>query len=65
VHGAGPKEGALVAGITALGVPFTSAIGAVSIVAVSAWLPALLLGGGCLLLQRRAAGLQLRNTLSG
>ena len=55
IHGAGPKEGALVAGITALGVPFTSALGAVSIVAVSAWVPALLLGGGCLLLGRAAS----------
>ena len=46
------------------GVPFGSALGAVSIVAVAAWGPALLLGGGCLLVQRlrrrapgRAAGL--------
>ena len=52
VHGAGPKEGALVAGLVTLGVPFGSALGAVSIVAVSAWGPALLLGGGCLLVQR-------------
>ena len=52
VHGAGPKEGALVAGLVALGVPFGSALGAVSIVAVSAWGPALLLGGGCLLVRR-------------
>ena len=52
VHGAGPKEGALVAGLVALGVPLWSALGAVSVVAVSAWGPALLLGGGCLLVQR-------------
>ena len=52
VHGAGPKEGALVAGLVTLGVPFGSALGAVSIVAVSAWGPALLLGGGCLLVRR-------------
>lgn len=52
VHGAGPKEGALVAGMVALGVPWSSALGAVSIVALSAWGPALLLGGGCLLLRR-------------
>ena len=55
VHGAGPKEGALVAGLVALGVPFGSEIGAVSIVAVAAWGPALLLGGGCLLLRRLQA----------
>ena len=54
VHGAGPKEGALVAGLVALGVPWSSALGAVSIVALSAWGPALLLGGGCLLLRRLA-----------
>ena len=52
VHGASPKEGALVAGLVALGVPFGSALGAVSIVAVVAWGPALLLGGGCLLARR-------------
>jgi hypothetical protein len=52
VHGAGPKEGALVAGLVALGVPFGSALGAVAVVAVSAWGPALLLGGGCLLVRR-------------
>ena len=54
VHGAGPKEGALVAGLVALGVPWSSALGAVSIVALSAWAPALLLGGGCLLLRHLA-----------
>jgi hypothetical protein len=52
VHGAGPKEGALVAGLVALGVPFGSALGAVAVVTVSAWGPALLLGGGCLLVRR-------------
>ena len=52
VHGASPKEGALVAGLVALGVPFGSALGAVSIVALSAWGPALLLGGVCLLVRR-------------
>ena len=56
VHGAGPKEGALVAGLVALGVPFGSALGAVSIFAVAAWGPALLIGGGCLLVQRLRRG---------
>jgi hypothetical protein len=54
VHGAGPREGALVAGLVALGVPFRDALGAVSITAVAAWLPALVLGGGCLLASRVA-----------
>lgn len=52
VHGASPKEGALVAGLVALGIPFGSALGAVSLVAVVAWAPGLLLGGGCLLVRR-------------
>jgi hypothetical protein len=52
VHGAGPREGALVAGLVALGVPWRAALGAVSITSVVAWLPALLLGGTCLLLGR-------------
>jgi hypothetical protein len=54
VHGAGPREGALVAGLVALGVPFRDALGAVSITAVVAWGPALLLGGTCLLAGRYA-----------
>lgn len=52
VHGASPKEGALVAGLVTLGVPFGSALGAVSIVAIAAWAPALLIGGSCLLTRR-------------
>jgi hypothetical protein len=54
VQGAGPREGALVAGLMALGVPARAALGAVSITAVVAWLPALLIGGGCLLAGRFA-----------
>jgi hypothetical protein len=54
VQGAGPREGALVAGLVSLGVPFRDALGAVSITAVAAWLPALLIGGGCLLAGRVA-----------
>ena len=52
VHGAGPKDGALVAGLVALGVPFGSALGAVAVVTVVAWAPALLIGGGCLIVRR-------------
>jgi hypothetical protein len=44
VQGAGPKEGALVAGLVALG--------AVSIVAIVAWAPGLLIGGMALLVSR-------------
>ena len=55
VQGAGPKEGALVAGLVALGVPLGSALGAVSVISIAAWAPALLLGGGCLLAARWAA----------
>jgi hypothetical protein len=54
VSGAGPREGALVAGLVALGVPLRSALGAVSVTSVIAWLPALLLGGSMLLVRRLA-----------
>jgi hypothetical protein len=54
VQGAGPREGALVAGLVSLGVPFRDALGAVSITAVAARLPALRNGGGCLLAGRVA-----------
>jgi hypothetical protein len=52
VHGAGPREGALVVGLMSLGVPWVSAVGAISLTAVLAWLPALTLGGGALLARR-------------
>lgn len=45
VHGASPREGALVVGLASLGVTWTAALGAVALAAVVAWLPALLLGG--------------------
>jgi hypothetical protein len=45
VHGASPREGALVVGLASLGVTSTAALGAVALTAVLAWLPALLLGG--------------------
>lgn len=56
VHGASPRDGALVAGLVALGLPFDAAIGAISLSAVLRWLPALLLGGTCLFIRRCAAG---------
>jgi hypothetical protein len=55
VHGAGPKEGALAAGLVAAGVPLTAAIGAISLAATLAWLPALTLGGLSHFARKRAA----------
>ncbi|MDQ1689278.1 MAG: glycosyltransferase 2 family protein [Frankiaceae bacterium] len=52
VHGAGPREGALVVGLVSLGVPWASALGAISLTAVLAWVPALLIGGTCMLARR-------------
>jgi uncharacterized membrane protein YbhN (UPF0104 family) len=52
IHGAGPREGALVAGLVALGLPLHTALGATSLASVIVWGPALLLGGGCLLARR-------------
>ncbi|HET8970190.1 MAG TPA: lysylphosphatidylglycerol synthase domain-containing protein, partial [Candidatus Nanopelagicales bacterium] len=52
VHGASPREGALVVGLASLGVSWTAALGAVALAAVLAWLPALLLGGVCLGMRR-------------
>jgi hypothetical protein len=54
VHGAGPKEGALAAGLVALGVPLSAAIGAIALAGTLAWVPALLFGGLCHLERRRA-----------
>ena len=53
VHGAGPKEGALAAGLVALGVPLSAAIGAIALAGTLAWVPALLFGGLCHLHRRR------------
>lgn len=52
-HGASPRDGALVVALVALGVPVVAAMGAVALKANLAWGPALLLGGGCLLVRRR------------
>jgi hypothetical protein len=54
VHGAGPKEGALAAGMVAAGVPLGAAIGAISLAATLAWVPALTLGGISHFARRRA-----------
>ncbi|HTW13858.1 MAG TPA: lysylphosphatidylglycerol synthase domain-containing protein [Nocardioides sp.] len=54
-HGASPRDGALVLGLVAAGVPVAAAVAAVAVQAAVAWLPALALGGSSLLLRRRAA----------
>jgi hypothetical protein len=53
VHGASPREGALVAGLAAIGVSWTAAFGAVALTALLYWVPALLFGGSLLLLRWR------------
>lgn len=53
-NGASPRDGALVVGLVALGVPWLAAAGAVTLKAALAWLPALALGGVSLLLTRHA-----------
>jgi glycosyltransferase 2 family protein len=53
-NGASPRDGALVLGLVALGIPWSAALAAVAVKAAVAWLPALALGGGSLLLTRRA-----------
>lgn len=59
VHGATPREGALVAGLASIGVSWTAALGAVALTALLTWAPALLVGGGSLLgrvLEKRFGG---------
>ncbi|WP_406047158.1 hypothetical protein [Kribbella sp. NBC_00889] len=53
VHGASPREGALVAGLASIGVSWTAAFGAVALTALLYWVPALLVGGSCLFLRWR------------
>ena len=52
MHGASPREGALVVGLASLGLTWSAAIGAVALTALLAWLPALLLGGGSFAVRR-------------
>lgn len=52
-NGASPRDGALVVGLVAAGVPLTAAVAAVAVKAAVAWLPALLLGGTSLWAHRR------------
>ena len=53
-NGASPRDAALVVALAALGVPWVAAAAAVTLKAVVAWLPALLLGGVSLILTRWA-----------
>ena len=55
MHGASPREGALVVGLASLGLTWTAALGAVALTALLAWLPALLLGGGSFAVRRLRA----------
>lgn len=55
VHGASPREGALVVGLASLGVTWPAALGAVALAALLAWLPALLIGGASFLVHRMQA----------
>jgi glycosyltransferase 2 family protein len=52
-NGASPRDGALVAALVALGIPWDAALTAVAVKAAVAWVPALALGGVSLLLTRR------------
>jgi glycosyltransferase 2 family protein len=54
-NGASPRDGALVVGLVAAGVPWVAAAAAVTLKAAVAWLPALALGGLSLLATRRQA----------
>lgn len=53
VHGASPRDGALVAGLASIGVSWTEAFGAVALTALLYWIPALLVGGTCWFLRWR------------
>jgi len=53
VHGASPRDGALVAGLASIGVSWTEALGAVALTALLYWIPALLIGGTCMFLRWR------------
>lgn len=53
-NGASPRDAALVVALVALGIPWHAALGAVSLKALLAWVPALLFGGGALMSARRA-----------
>jgi glycosyltransferase 2 family protein len=53
-NGASPRDGALVAALMGLGIPWPAALAAVTMKAAIAWVPAIVLGGVSLLLTRAA-----------
>lgn len=57
MHGASPRDGALAVGLTTLGVSWPAALGAVALMTMLPWAPAVLLGGGSFA-ARRLAGLR-------
>lgn len=63
-NGASPRDGALVLGLMGLGLPWQAALGAVTLMASIAWLPALVLGGLSLLVRRRSGEALLRQPLA-
>jgi glycosyltransferase 2 family protein len=52
INGANPRSGALAMGLTTLGASWTEALGAVALIAVLPWVPALLFGGSSLAARR-------------
>lgn len=54
-NGASPRDGALVVGLVAAGVPWAAAAAAVALKAAVAWVPALTLGGASLIHHRRTS----------
>ena len=55
LSGANPRNGALAFGLTSLGVTWTAALGAVALVVLLPWAPALLFGGASFVARRLAA----------
>jgi hypothetical protein len=54
LDGLNPRSGALAAGLASAGVSWAAALGAVALVALLPWVPALVLGGGSFVAQRAA-----------
>jgi Lysylphosphatidylglycerol synthase TM region len=52
INGANPRSGALAMGLTTLGASWTEALGAVALIALLPWVPALLFGGSSLAARR-------------
>jgi hypothetical protein len=62
INGASPRDGALAAGFTTLGLSWTTALAAVALIALMPWVPALLIGGSSFAARRlRARALRERS----